>query len=483
MPEPTPLRSPAATLTFQVASGVGPEDLRALREGFARASLMLQTLVASDPPRPVTVEVVAAGGSKGCCDADRSTPQRGFLYVDVTSPAWLSASWGRRQKIAAHEYVHTWQAAKGCWTTDRVPPWFSEGMAEYVALEAAIRDGLLDREFQQSLDASAANLATSLRSWESWGPQQPEGLYALFHLGVKRLVQQSSGISLRSFCESVAADLAWPEAFQLAFGRSVDSFYAEVDAGRPVPERATPAALPPGLAVDPVTLCPLTLGEGTFTIEFRTLLAHGPYPQTPRDRVPYAFCVRGFDLRRLTAEQARGLVRSPQGAGWSLAGGTFVLLLPLTAAQERYDVVLELPDGRRAETTFVHGAPAEPSPSGLDHLNIVFVRQVPRESVPWGAVPSRLRSQSDRLLAYAFRVSNAPSPLFAGYFVEVWPYQAAVRDRRCDPCGAWGWLLVNQPEHNLLFLLESSWPEGNYELVVKLLDGRMVVAPFPHVAR
>lgn len=81
-------------------------------------------------------------------------------------------------------------------------------------------------------------------------------------------------------------------------------------------------------------------------------------PSAPPGFVGYAFRVEGVDLTTIPLDwKLNHLVVNPTCCGWaSTAEFNFILLLRPTDPSGDYELVLELPDGRRAFTTFHHEA-------------------------------------------------------------------------------------------------------------------------------
>ena len=246
--EPTSIPEPGpSSINFDIAPNVPERQEQIIKTGLRIAQDFLDSHLGGGIPEDarseVTVKIVATGrgneesGGGVCCTATRwisgVTTMRPFF--DVAHPAWKSRTeFGTRdannRKIAVHEYAHNWQEHLGCLSGRSRPrvldAWMIEGSAEFIAYEAMIEDGEWSREEvteliirrTRDLDSPLRDLPNRLASYV--------GLAA-----VHRLVQSApnSILSLRTLCEEVGDGAFVPEAFETAFGVSLDDFYADFE--------------------------------------------------------------------------------------------------------------------------------------------------------------------------------------------------------------------------------------------------------------
>ena len=139
-------------------------------------------------------------------------------------------------KTAIHEYTHIWQFHLGCLGSRRLGNWLSEGMAEFIAYEAMIRNGEMRQE-----DVTAFMLNAARGTGQFDRPLRDFGEGAIRDIGIwpghvgfvalHRIVPSAPGgiLSLRTLCEEVGEGASVPDAFETAFGVSLDDFYADFE--------------------------------------------------------------------------------------------------------------------------------------------------------------------------------------------------------------------------------------------------------------
>ena len=158
-------------LNYEIGEGVPPEDVNVVNLGICAAQFNIHRNYGGDiapgVKHTITAKIVATGlgnqepgGGGACCTALDENGARPFF--DVKHPDWEGnkispGPWSGEinlQKIAAHEYTHAWQYSLGCLDIHHQPlgDWLNEGIAEYVAYDAYIRQGFMAadqvREFQ-----------------------------------------------------------------------------------------------------------------------------------------------------------------------------------------------------------------------------------------------------------------------------------------------------------------------------------------------
>lgn len=242
-----PARSEAIAgtpVTMRLQDSVDNRSAQLVRDGIALMHGYLAEAAGGAQRRPVEARVaksnpcvpfgaLAGFSSEGVADD-------GTMCLDAGSSSWptLIAGDGLQAKLlAAHEYVHTWQAENGCLfdESDHTHQWLFEGVAAYLPWQALIRHG----------DATRAELAENLRFYGARrGDLAPlraherEGgdarLYAKWQLAVRRLTSHAAGgdRSLLRFCRAIGRKHAWHSAFRAAFGIRVEAFYAAFERKR-----------------------------------------------------------------------------------------------------------------------------------------------------------------------------------------------------------------------------------------------------------
>jgi hypothetical protein len=134
-------------------------------------------------------------------------------------------------KTASHEYIHSWQNSLGCLTIHNQPlgGWMDEGIAEYIANEAAIQHHLVKKDavirFMLQASEGTDEALAPLESLEH-GTVWPGHIG---YLAIDYLVSKApKGIlSLRIICEQVGQGVPVEDAFNSAFGISKQDFYKE----------------------------------------------------------------------------------------------------------------------------------------------------------------------------------------------------------------------------------------------------------------
>ena len=265
-------------INYDIASDVPAEQVEIIRTGLQMAQdyldLELGGGIPEDARNQVTVKIVATGrgdpdGDGACCTAFGETGGVSTMrpFFDVAHPHWDFPASDRRYrtvvhwKIVVHEYTHVWHHHLGCSSRFSQPlgNWIQEGTAEFVAYEAMIESGEMDRsevmEIMLSIAQGSGELSRPLRDFAE-GAIRDTGIWPgqVGFLALHRLVPSASDgiLSLRKLCEEVAAGSTLPEAFETAFGVSLDDFYAAFEEYRqkllyptPTPMHGpTPIAMP-----------------------------------------------------------------------------------------------------------------------------------------------------------------------------------------------------------------------------------------------
>lgn len=94
---------------------------------------------------------------------------------------------------------------------------------------------------------------------------------------------------------------------------------------------------------------------GSISIRFERRLLPGSLPNFPFDRIYYTFLVSGFALRSFAFEELENIViRPPDTTLGRVDEDILVITMRPDAPTGPYTVIIQLPDGRRAEAEFVH---------------------------------------------------------------------------------------------------------------------------------
>jgi hypothetical protein len=169
------------------------------------------------------------------------------VFVYLGNSTWSQGDALSRQKILAHEMFHLVQEQlekdpSNCGRTpsDQVracgPTWLIEGSAETMGYRVAAARGLIDlKSFEQNeLAGRVRATSLTLASLETYaGQSQPHG-WDTMHLAAVHLANIApKGIkSFVDFWSAIGAGTPWQQAFQNAFGMSVDAYYANFNAYR-----------------------------------------------------------------------------------------------------------------------------------------------------------------------------------------------------------------------------------------------------------
>ena len=251
-------------IRYDIAPNVPAEEVEIIATGLQMAQDFLDSELGGGIPEEarsgMTVKIVATGlgnqepgGGEACCTGLSQTRGVSTMrpFFDVAHPQWGGHT-NRKIGTAIHEYAHNWQHHLGCISKFYQPlgNWLSEGMAEYITYEAMIDSGIIDRSEFIS-EVIEANLSNATRSGQFSRPLRDFAEGAIADIGIHpgtiglialhRLVPSAPGgiMSLRTICEKVAAiasdpslggtGMFYPEAFETAFGVSLEDFYADFE--------------------------------------------------------------------------------------------------------------------------------------------------------------------------------------------------------------------------------------------------------------
>lgn len=255
--------------TFDIASNVPRDEVETIKSGLERAEKFFAGTFGHDlsvaEKHETTVKIVATGdgntepGGGGSVataySQNNETVPRPFF--DVAHDQWQTTParmWPdlatQHEKVVIHEYAHGIQLSVGALTQHGGPmaDWMEEGMAEYLANEAMIAEGLVSRtaveNFQFSASQATGEIDGPLRSLEPDGGHVWPGHVG--YLAVAGLVEHAGGDlqNLLTYMEDLALGSSRQAAFAAAFDISIDDFYKEFEVWR--------TAVRDGEDVDPV---------------------------------------------------------------------------------------------------------------------------------------------------------------------------------------------------------------------------------------
>lgn len=227
------------------------------------------------------------------------------------------------------------------------PRWLIEGAATFVGSLSVDYSGLysfgLDKEEKRRTAIFTTPALSSMETLKGLAAVGDAG-YELAFIASDFLIPDSetrpSGVrSLVGFWEAIGKGTTWREAFQSAFGKSIDDFYQRFEDTR---SRSFP----------PILNLPFAIAfDGTFP-------SGADVDQgAPPDHIPYLFRVAGFDISSLAPDQISAAFERPPDTTWGLTRlgrDSVVLYMKPDAMSGTYNVALGLPDGRHSETTFKH---------------------------------------------------------------------------------------------------------------------------------
>ena len=182
-----------------------------------------------------------------------------WIIVKTSHPSSVESAYlPNLTKISAHELLHAYQdelsglPASGV-PDDEVPfhgpRWAKEGIAEFFAYKASDAGGVLSYDTKRANSVSRAeNMEKPLRGMETWEDGLKGYGYDLPLLGAELLASYAGEDALLRFYMLQRPGTTWQEAFQSAFGMTVEEFYGLFEehraAGFPDPEGPTPTATP-----------------------------------------------------------------------------------------------------------------------------------------------------------------------------------------------------------------------------------------------
>ena len=169
-----------------------------------------------------------------------------WIIVKTSHPSWVESAYLPNLTIlSAHELLHAYQdelsglPASGV-PDDEVPfhgpSWATEGIAEFFAYKASDAGGVLSYDTKRANSVShAKNMEKPLRGMETWEGGLKGYSYDLPLLGAELLASYAGEDALLRFYMLQRPGTTWQEAFQSAFGMTVEEFYELFEEHRPTP--------------------------------------------------------------------------------------------------------------------------------------------------------------------------------------------------------------------------------------------------------
>ncbi len=171
----------------------------------------------------------------------------GVIFIYTGSDDWTRFNRELRIGIVLHEYVHVLQNDLAGPGTDpsgdpvpRIgPAWLIEGVATYLRMLMFVELGF-EKDFDNLIEfiqQQARNVSALLSSYETYAvfqPARPGGAQVLAALAVKFLTDLAGLASLVDFYRGIGDGGSWQQAFQTAFGMSIDAFYPQFEEHRSI---------------------------------------------------------------------------------------------------------------------------------------------------------------------------------------------------------------------------------------------------------
>lgn len=228
---------PPFHIQYEVTGVVPESEINLIKTSFHSASCYLKANTQSDIKRPFLAKITEGTNPTVCCAQFRADINwtSFFLVFNVDHPSWMTRSAAFKHKIGAHEYIHMWQADQGCMTraNETRPLWLTEGIAEYLAYEVSIQEGLFSSDEVGKHRRDSVRLQPNKQPLSEMEVQIPEGVfYEILALGAEILLEGKSLSSVRGFCNGISKDNTWQSAFEQAFGETPTTFYDRFEAYR-----------------------------------------------------------------------------------------------------------------------------------------------------------------------------------------------------------------------------------------------------------
>ena len=234
-------------ITAEFASDVTEEDKKFVITGISATDFYLQKWFGKSINQPAGLRVSVGGKSTNRENDAQVVVEDGkiVILIETGSTVWkemtqINAYGGEnRNRISAHEYVHVYQFQNGCGRPDIqtpiAPKWFLEGGAEWLSHKVMHEAGLVPSSGfpEYSIIPLAKQQVGLLKSFE-----KKEGLetslYSFYTMAVDFLMKNRQMKTLDDFCVNLAGGngMSMPEAFEAAFGITLDKFYEDFESYR-----------------------------------------------------------------------------------------------------------------------------------------------------------------------------------------------------------------------------------------------------------
>ena len=179
---------------------------------------------------------VAAADWTGLAGLHQDNEDSGWILVHMAAMAKSHRPPWRYSHTAAHELSHVYQYTlqnHGRFDTThsevRVigPAWMQEGFANFHAMSAVARAGIRSYELRrQDYINQAHRVDVTLKETETYdGLRAGPGRYDMAALAAELLAAESSEAALIEFWTLLGPGATWQEAFETAFGMTIDEFY------------------------------------------------------------------------------------------------------------------------------------------------------------------------------------------------------------------------------------------------------------------
>ena len=240
---------------WQIANNVPQNELTTIQSGIKRAENYFQNILQLSPtefvPNRITMKIVATGkgdqesSSGSCCVVHkRSGKQAVQIFLDVAHPHWVDrnltlfkSTAENHQKIVIHELVHAfqYQTSRNADYHRKAAAWITEGIAEYIAYDAMIRDGKLGRKaVEQTLLGRAVGsnqMSAPLKAYHDYKRAWPGHVGALVIAGLLKHTGKGPA-SLAEYTRLIGKGRSHDKALRTVYGISAEELYSNVEAWR-----------------------------------------------------------------------------------------------------------------------------------------------------------------------------------------------------------------------------------------------------------
>jgi hypothetical protein len=259
-PPPPPPPGPGANAGYTFGVGVTEQQRAGLRDALDLGARYIRAATGRELPAFTVwastsfeeiASMYAATAPTEPANAHRIWVERQTFAVGALRKSWFGPLWfatfGQSRlnatKIAVHEAFHVFQNELAGPTfsgsDDDIPRagprWLAEGSAELVGYLAIADAGLTTMSgIRADWAGRAASSPVPLSRLAILRGQFEAGANAwgIMPLAVERLVGEGGLGKVLAYFETIGRGVAWQDAFATTFGKSVDAFYAEFEAGR-----------------------------------------------------------------------------------------------------------------------------------------------------------------------------------------------------------------------------------------------------------